>query len=67
MGRKRSKRAVRKVGFWKRWSGLLWKLAIVGLVAFAGLAVYLDAVVQEKFSGKRWAVPAKVLKLPRAV
>src|SRR5690606_24794262 len=66
MGRKRSKRAVRKTGFWQRWWGLLWKLAVVGLVLLAGLAVYLDAVVQEKFSGKRWAVPAKVFARPVA-
>ena len=64
MGRKRSKRTARKVGFWRRWSGLLWKLALAGLVLFAGLAIYLDAVVQEKFSGKRWAVPAKVFARP---
>jgi len=42
----------------------MWKLALVGLVALAGLAIYLDAVVQEKFSGKRWAVPAKVFARP---
>src|SRR5690606_41265051 len=64
MGRKRSKRAVRKTGFWQRWWGLLWKLAVVGLVLLAGLAVYLDAVVQEKVSVKRWAVPAKVSARP---
>ena len=64
MARKRGKKPARKVGFWRRWSGLLWKLALVGLVALAGLAIYLDAVVQEKFSGKRWAVPAKVFARP---
>ena len=41
---------------WLAW-GL--KLGLVGLVILAGFAVYLDAVVQEKFSGKRWTVPAK--------
>ncbi|GLH50445.1 penicillin-binding protein 1B [Pseudomonas lactis] len=40
------------------------KLGLVGLVAVAGLAVYLDAVVQEKFSGKRWTIPAKVYARP---
>ncbi|MDY3198187.1 MAG: penicillin-binding protein 1B [Pseudomonadaceae bacterium] len=64
MGRKRSKRPARKVGFWRRWSGLLWKLVLVGVVALAGLVIYLDAVIQEKFSGKRWAVPAKVFARP---
>lgn len=64
MGRKRSRKPVRRVGFWRRWTGLLWKLALVGLVVLAGLTIYLDAVVQEKFSGKRWAVPAKVFARP---
>ena len=64
MGRKRSRKSARRVGFWRRWTGLLWKLALVGLVVLAGLTIYLDAVVQEKFSGKRWAVPAKVFARP---
>ena len=64
MGRKRSRKTPRKIGFWRRWWGLLWKLALVGLVVLAGLTVYLDALVQEKFSGKRWAVPAKVFARP---
>ncbi|SEG55433.1 penicillin-binding protein 1B [Halopseudomonas aestusnigri] len=34
------------------------------MVLLGALAVYLDAVVQEKFSGKRWAVPAKVFARP---
>ena len=46
------------------WLGLLLKLSLVGLVVLAGFAVYLDAVVQEKFSGKRWTVPAKVYARP---
>jgi len=46
------------------WLGWLAKLGLVGLVLFAGLMVYLDAVVQEKFSGKRWTVPAKVYARP---
>ncbi|HDZ55770.1 MAG TPA: penicillin-binding protein 1B [Pseudomonas xinjiangensis] len=64
MGRKRRGRTAKKAGFWKRSSGWLFKLALVGLVVFAGLVIYLDAVVQEKFSGKRWAVPAKVFARP---
>jgi penicillin-binding protein 1B len=40
------------------------KLSLVGLVVLAVFAVYLDAVVQEKFSGKRWTVPAKVYARP---
>ncbi|MNQ07409.1 Penicillin-binding protein 1B [compost metagenome] len=56
--RKKSARASRP------WLGWLVKLGLVGLVLFAGLMVYLDAVVQEKFSGKRWTVPAKVYARP---
>lgn len=66
MTRKRSPRSNKK----NRSSGLrpwlAWglKLGLVGLVILAGFAVYLDAVVQEKFSGKRWTVPAKVYARP---
>lgn len=44
--------------------GWALKLSLVGLVLLAGFAIYLDAVVQEKFSGKRWTVPAKVYARP---
>ena len=40
------------------------KLGLVGLVLLAGFAIYLDAVVQEKFSGRRWTIPAKVYARP---
>ncbi len=46
------------------WLGWAFKLGLVGLVVLAVFAVYLDAVVQEKFSGKRWTVPAKVYARP---
>ncbi len=46
------------------WLGWAVKLSIVGLVILAGFAIYLDAVVQEKFSGKRWTIPAKVYARP---
>lgn len=46
------------------WLGWALKLGLVGLVVLAGFAVYLDAVVQEKFSGNRWTVPAKVYARP---
>src|SRR3990167_1592183 len=46
------------------WLGWLLKLGLVGVVVVAGFAVYLDAVVQEKFSGKRWTIPAKVYARP---
>ena len=40
------------------------KLGLVGLVVLAVFAVYTDAIVQEKFSGKRWTIPAKVYARP---
>ena len=46
------------------WLSWAIKLSLVGLVVLAVFAVYLDAVVQEKFSGKRWTVPAKVYARP---
>jgi penicillin-binding protein 1B len=48
----------------RTWLGWALKLGLVGLVALAGVAIYLDAVVQEKFSGKRWTIPAKVYARP---
>ena len=48
----------------RRWLGWLVKFSIVALVIFAGVMIYLDAVVQEKFSGKRWTIPAKVYARP---
>lgn len=48
----------------RRWLGWLVKLSIVALVILAGVAIYLDAVVQEKFSGKRWTIPASVYARP---
>ncbi|WP_372877934.1 penicillin-binding protein 1B [Pseudomonas sp.] len=59
--RSRSKRRSRGMRPWLGWA---IKLGLVGLVVLAAFAVYLDAVVQEKFSGKRWTVPAKVYARP---
>ncbi|MDP2245396.1 penicillin-binding protein 1B [Pseudomonas sp.] len=59
--RSRSKRRSRGMRPWLGWA---IKLGLVGLVVLAGFAVYFDAVVQEKFSGKRWTVPAKVYARP---
>lgn len=58
------KSAKRRSGAPRPWLGWALKLALVGLVVLAGFTVYLDAVVQEKFSGKRWTVPAKVYARP---
>jgi len=46
------------------WLGWALKLSLVGLVVLAGFAVYLDAVVQEKFSGKRWTIPGQGVRAP---
>ena len=66
MTRSRSSRSrsKRRSGGLRPWLGWALKLGLVGLVVLAGFAVYLDAVVQEKFSGKRWTVPAKVYARP---
>ncbi|WP_166364463.1 penicillin-binding protein 1B [Pseudomonas akapageensis] len=57
-------RSKRPSGGSRTWLGWALKLGLVGLVVVAGFAVYLDAVVQEKFSGKRWTIPAKVYARP---
>ncbi|GLZ89085.1 penicillin-binding protein 1B [Metapseudomonas resinovorans] len=57
-------RSKRRSSGLRPWLGWAVKLGLVGLVVLAGFAIYLDAVVQEKFSGKRWTVPAKVYARP---
>jgi len=68
MTRTRSPRSRAKskppAGRLRPWLGWAIKLSLVGLVVVAGFAVYLDAIVQEKFSGKRWTIPAKVYARP---
>ena len=64
MAKKRRSRGKGKSTGGRRLWGWLLKLGLVGMVLLGALAVYLDAVVQEKFSGKRWAVPAKVFARP---
>ena len=64
MANKRKSRGKGKSRGRSRIWGWLLKLGLVGLVLVGALAVYLDAIVQEKFSGKRWAVPAKVFARP---
>jgi penicillin-binding protein 1B len=62
--RKSRSRSNNRSGGLRPWLGWAFKLGLVGLVIVAGFAVYLDALVQEKFSGKRWTVPAKVYARP---
>lgn len=57
-------RSKRHTGGSRPWLGWVIKLSIVALVLLAGVAVYLDALVQEKFSGKRWTIPATVYARP---
>ncbi len=66
MTRTRSPRSRKKPpsGGLRPWLGWALKLSLVGLVVLAGFAMYLDAIVQEKFSGKRWTIPAKVYARP---
>ncbi len=66
MTRSSSSRKRRQAGpsLLRRLLGLGFKLALVGLVLLIGVAIYFDGVVQEKFSGKRWTIPAKVYARP---
>lgn len=66
MTRTRTSRKAKKPasGGLRTWLGWGLKLGIVGFVVLAGFAIYLDAIVQEKFSGKRWMIPAKVYARP---
>ncbi|CAI9007097.1 penicillin-binding protein 1B [Pseudomonas chlororaphis] len=66
MTRTRSPRSAKKrpSSGLRPWLGWALKLGLVALVVLAGFAVYLDAVIQEKFSGKRWTIPAKVYARP---
>ena len=66
MTRTRSSRTPKKTApsRLRTWMGWALKLSLVGLVVLAGFAIYLDAIVQEKFSGKRWTIPAKVYARP---
>lgn len=54
----------RKTSASGRWFSLFIKLSIIAVVLLVGVLIYLDAVVQDKFSGKRWTVPAKVYARP---
>ncbi|KQQ50045.1 penicillin-binding protein 1B [Pseudomonas sp. Leaf127] len=66
MTRSRTPRTPKKPASGRLRTLLGWalKLSIVGVVIVAGFAIYLDAEVQEKFSGKRWMIPAKVYARP---
>ncbi len=43
---------------------LWWRVALVGLVLFAGWVVYLDAIVTARFEGRRFQIPSRVYARP---
>ncbi|GAA5215930.1 penicillin-binding protein 1B [Corallincola platygyrae] len=45
------------------WS-TFFKLSIVGAVLVAGYGVYLDSLIQTKFEGERWELPAQIYGRP---
>lgn len=61
---KAAKGKQQQAGRKRGWFGLLAKLALVLLLVLGGYMIYLDAVVQERFAGKRWTVPARVYARP---
>ncbi|MFT0211739.1 penicillin-binding protein 1B [Pseudomonas sp. F1_0610] len=60
----RSRKTKPKKGLIRRILGWCVKLSLVAIVAIGGYMIYLDGIVQEKFSGKRWTIPAKVYARP---
>lgn len=48
----------------KQWGVLLFKVGVCSFALFVAFVVYLDAVVVQKFEGKKWAIPAKVYARP---
>jgi penicillin-binding protein 1B len=46
------------------WKGLFVRLLMVGVVIGGGIFVYVDAIVTQKFDGKRWEIPATVYARP---
>ncbi len=43
---------------------VLGRLLLVFIILLSGTLIYLDAWVQDAFSGKKWAIPAKVYARP---
>ena len=43
---------------------LFWRLTIIGLVLLAGWVAYLDAIVTDRFEGRRFKVPSRVYARP---
>ena len=72
--RQSTKRKSTKSGRWRklvaRWRGPALRfgirLGVVGILAVAGLTVWLDLKVRADFEGKRWSVPARLYEIGRA-
>ncbi|AZS51655.1 penicillin-binding protein 1B [Entomomonas moraniae] len=62
--KKRVKKTKKQSSRWLVLFGWIFKLSLVAIVVIAPYIIYLDAVVQDKFSGKRWTIPAKVYARP---
>lgn len=62
--KKRVKRTKKQSSRWLVFFSWVFKLTLVAIVIIAPYIIYLDAVVQDKFSGKRWTIPAKVYARP---
>ena len=60
-GRKRARKSGRSGGL--RWSHCLYLVVILSCVAAAGIA-WLDFRIRAEFSGKKWALPARVYAEP---
>ena len=59
---KTKRRSRKKKSSWlRRW---LIKASLLFCLVIAGYTIYLDYVVRHEFSGKRWAVPARVYGRP---
>lgn len=46
------------------WRGWLLKSLLVLMVPLIGWSIYLDAIIKQKFEGRRWALPAHVFAQP---
>lgn len=62
--KKTSRNTNKKKSRWLVFFGWVIKLTLVAIVIAAPYIIYLDSVVQDKFSGKRWTIPAKVYARP---
>lgn len=62
--KKTSRRTKKKASRWFVFFSWFIKLALVAIVIAAPYIIYLDSVVQDKFTGKRWTIPAKVYARP---